>query len=706
MMFGTETHLRDGRKPGCWRGRIGALALASVALAFGAHAQSTRPGWGSTPYHDALGTGVTFRVWAPNAASVYVPGQFNNWSTTATPLGKELTNGVPDGVWSANVAGAAAGQQYKYYLNYNGNGFWKHDPRARWVVNCTSAVGANDIIYDPTAFNWAGDSLAAPALAGLVIYELHIGAFYDPNSGSSLPGTFIDATNRLDYLTNLGVNAVEIMPIAEFPGYYSWGYNPADPYAADNYGYGGPDGFKTLVKACHARGLAVLLDVVHNHYGPTDLDLWDFDGWTGGGNGGGIYFYQDSPECCTPYGSRPNYSNQPVRDYIQQNFQMWLDECHVDGFRWDTPGLMMNAGSTFINDAATLITSITGMIQSNYPGKIDIAEDVTGYGFDSTWDLNFHSYITPQLAATNDSNRDLTAVSYAVTNNTLFNFAAGLNRVVYLESHDIVGDLNNGVRLPTAIDANTPNSYRARKLSTLGAALTFTAPGVPMIFEGQEMLENQAFDSSLPVDWPKTNTYSSIVQLYHDLIRLRRNLDGDAPGLQGEACAMLQVDNANKLLAYRRWQSGTTNQAVVVIANFAGVARTNYSLSFPQAGNWYARFNSDSTRYGADYGNIGSSVVTAQGANPTGALTIGPYSALILSQLPYPQLTVSRADGVITVAWPTAFSGWVLEAAPSPATNPPAWVQFPAAQYSTNSSAVFIHVTASAGDGFYRLRSP
>jgi hypothetical protein len=98
--------------------------------------------------------------------------------------------------------------------------------------------------------------------------------------------------------------------------------------------------------------------------------------------------------------------------------------------------------------------------------------------------------------------------------------------------------------------------------------------------------------------------------------------------------------------------------------------------------------------------------VTAQGANPTGALTIGPYSALILSQLPYPQLTVSRAGGVTTVAWPTAFSGWVLEAAPSPATNPPAWVQLPAAQYSTNSSAVFIHVTASAGDGFYRLRSP
>ena len=685
------------------------MALAGVALALGPRtaAQSTRAGWGSTPYHDALGTGVTFRAWAPNATSVFVPGQFNNWSTTATPLGKELTNGVPDGVWSADVAGAAAGQQYKYYLNYSGGSAWKHDPRARWVVNSGSTAGANDIIYDPAAFNWAGDSLKAPGLADLVIYELHIGAFYDPRSSSSLPGRFTDATNRLDYLANLGVSAVEIMPIAEFPGYYSWGYNPADPYAADNYGYGGPDGFKALVRACHARGIAVLLDVVHNHYGPTDLDLWDFDGWTGDGSGGGIYFYQDATLCCTSYGPRPNYSRQPVRDYIQENFQMWLEECHVDGFRWDTPGLMMNAGSTFISDAATLITSITGMIQSNYPDKINIAEDVTGYGFDSTWDLNFNGYITPQLAATNDASRDMTAVSYAVANNTLFNFTAGLNRVAFLESHDIVGDLNNGVRLPTAIDAATPNSYRARKLSTLGAAVTFTAPGVPMIFEGQEMLENQPFDSSRPVSWAKTNTYSAIVQLYRDLIRLRRNLDGDVPGLKGEACSFLQVDNANKLVAYRRWNSSTTGQDVVVVANFASTARSNYSLSFPLAGNWYAHFNSDSTRYGADYDNIGSSVVTAQGANPTGAITIGPYSALVLSQLPYPPpLTVSQAGGVITVSWPAAFSGWVLDAAPSLASNPPGWVQIPTAQYLTNSTAVLIDVAASTGNSFYRLRQP
>lgn len=686
-------------------GIIGLCALASSLST--ACAQSNRPGWGSTPYSDALGTGVTFRVWAPDAASVFVPGQFNDWSLTATPLGQELTNGVWNDVWSADVPAATVGMQYKYYINYTGGSVWKHDPRARMVVNSSDSPGANDIIYDPSAFNWSGDTETPPALSDLVVYELHIGAFYDPNSAGSLPGTFIDATNRLDYLKSLGVSAIEVLPIAEFPGSYSWGYNPADPYAADNFAYGGPDGFKTLVKACHARGIAVLLDVVHNHYGPTDLDLWDFDGWTGGGSGGGIYFYQESNMCCTPYGSRPNYTRQPSRDYIQQNFQMWLDECHVDGFRWDTPGLMMNDGSTFINDAATLINTITGMVHTNYPGRIDIAEDVTGYGFDSTWDLNFHNYVTPQLAAPADSSRDMTAISYAVTNNTLFNIGAGLNRVVFLESHDVVGNLNNGVRLVTSIDTNTPNSYRARKLSTLGAAVTFTSPGVPMFFEGQEMLENQPFSSSLPVDWTKTNTYSGIVLLYHDLIRLRRNLDGDVPGLKGDQCAVYELDNFNKLLAYHRWQSGTTNQDVVVVANFAGVTRSNYTLPFPEAGNWYVHFNSDSTNYGSDYSNAGPSVVTAAGTPATGGITIGPYSALVLSQAAWPpQITLSQAGGVVTVSWPSNYGGWVLDSSPTLAGSPIPWVEVPSAQYQTNATAIFLNSTPPAANAFYRLRLP
>ena len=488
------------------------LVFAAMALATMALAQSTRPGWGSTPYHDASGTGVTFRVWAPNATSVTVPGMFNNWSTSATPLAKELTNGVWTGVWSADVTSASPGQQYKYYLNYPGGGVWRHDPRARLVTYSGSQSGANDIIYDPTAFNWNGDNFTNPPLKDLFIYELHMGTF----PASSVPSRFVAATNKLDYLKNLGVNAVELMPIAEFPGDNSWGYNPAQPFAAENIGYGGADGLKTFVQACHARGLAVLLDVVHNHYGPSDLDMWNFDGWAGTNSvgGGGIYFFQTNVNLqITGWGdTRPNVSRHQVAGFIQDNFALWLGECHVDGFRWDSVYTLTHGNDgTYIPAAGNLVNAINAMIHANYPGKISIAEDVYNYwGFDSSWDTGYPYAFTPVLTNTVDANRNMNTVANAVQDNVSYGGTASLLRTVYLESHDVVGDLNGAthVRLVTAIDPVTPNSYRARKLSTLGAAVTLTAPGVPMIFQGQEMLENQQFESGRNVDWSKTNPYS------------------------------------------------------------------------------------------------------------------------------------------------------------------------------------------------------
>jgi 1,4-alpha-glucan branching enzyme len=638
---------------------------------------------------------------------VYVPGQFNSWSTTTTPLGKELTNGVWDGVWSADVTSASPGQQYKYYINYSGGSVWKHDPRARCVTYSGSASGANDIIYDPTVFNWSGDSLVQPALNDLFLYELHMGTF--PSTLS--PSRFVAATNKLDYLKSLGINAVEIMPIAEFPGDNSWGYNPAQPFAVENIGYGGPDGFKTFVRACHARGLAVLLDVVHNHYGPSDLDLWNFDGWTGGGPvGGGIYFYQSNSNLqITPYGdTRPNFSRQPVRDFVQDNFALWLDEYHVDGFRWDTPGLMMNAQNYgYISDAGNLINAVNAMIHANYTGKITISEDVyNSFGFDSAWDTSYPGYVTLVLASATDAGRDMNVVANAVQFNVRYGGQAGSGRVAYLESHDVVGDLNGGVRLVTAIDPATPNSYRARKLSTLGAVVTLTAPGVPMIFQGQEMLENQSFDSGRVVDWSKTNTYNYIVRLYRDLISARRNLQGCTPGLEGNQCSMLAVDNVNKVVAFHRWKSAAPNQDAVVVAHFANNTLNNYVLNFPSAGNWYVQFNSDSTNYGPDYGNIGSSIMSAGGSPASAAITIGPYSALILSQTPNvsPTLTIAQTNDIATISWPNAYSGWVLDASTTLAGTPPLWNQVPGSQYQTNSTEIFIDVNLSGDATFYRLR--
>ena len=691
-----------------------ALVCAVLSLATMVPAQSSRPGWGSTPYQDTSGTGVTFRVWAPNATSVYVPGTFNNWSTTATPLVQEQTNGAVDGIWSADVAGVTNLSQYKYYINnpYVSNN-WKHDPRSRWVTAAGSAPGANDIVYDPTAFNWNGDSLTPPALNDLFVYELHMGTF----PSSSVPSRFIAATNELDYLKSLGVNAVELMPIAEFGNSgNSWGYDPAQIFAADNSQYGGPDGLKTFVQACHARGIAVLLDVVHNHYGPNLLDMWNFDGWAGSNSigGGGIYFYQSNVNFqITAWGdTRPNVSSNQVANFIQDNFTMWLSECHVDGFRWDSVGTLTHGNDgTYIPVAGNLVNTINTMIHSSYPGKISIAEDVYNYwGFDSAWDTGYPYTVTPVLTNTVDASRNMTTIANAVLYNVNYGGTASYKRVAYLESHDVVGDLNGSthVRLVTAIDPVTPNSYRARKLSTLGAAVTLTAPGVPMIFQGQEMLENQQFDSGRNVDWTKTNTYSYIVQFYRDLIGARRDLKGYTPGLEGDQCSVFLVDNVSKLVAFSRWSSAAPNENVVVIANFSTNILNNYNLNFPSAGNWYVQFNSDSTNYGPDYGNIGSSVVTASGSPATASITIGPYSALILSQVPNvsPTLTITQTNDIATISWLNSYSGWVLDSSVTLAGNPPPWNQVSPSQYQTNSTTVYINAIPSGGATFYRLRKP
>jgi 1,4-alpha-glucan branching enzyme len=693
-----------------WRRLISALLFALLASVLLASAQSSRPGWGATPYHDASGTGVTFRVWAPDASSVYVPGQFNNWSTTATPLGKELTNAVWNGVWSADVSAATNGQQYKYYLNYPGGSVWRHDPRSRKVVNAGSGSGDNDYIYDPTLFNWTNDTPASLALNGLVIYELHIGTFYNPNSSGSTPATFLDATNRLDYVKSLGVNAVEVMPISEFPGAMSWGYNPADIFAADNYSYGGPDGFKTFVLACHARGLGVILDVVHNHYGPSDLDLWNFDGWAGTNSlgGGGIYFYESNTNWeITPWGdTRPNLGSNQVTSFVQDNFSMWLNECHVDGFRWDTPYTIMHGNDgSYIPAAGQAILAINQIIHTNYTGKLSIAEDVyDSYGYDSTWDTTYPYVVTPVLTNTVDADRNMGTLAGALEYNQRFGGPASSNRVAFLESHDVVGDLNSGVRLVTAIDPVTPNSYRARKLSLAGAALTFTGLGVPMIFQGQEMLENQQFSTSRPVDWTKTNTYSAIVNCYRDMIGLRRNFDGGVVGLQGDQFSLLLEDNSNKLLAYRRWFSGGPTQDVVVVANLAGIAFTNYALSMPRAGLWYVHFNSDSTNYSSDFSNLGTNVVATAPGSPIAALTIGPYSVLVLSQTPLvPTLAFAFTGGLESVSWPAAYGGWTLQTTTNLFGGASAWTSVPAPQYQTNAGAIFLSVGPASQAAFFRL---
>jgi hypothetical protein len=408
----------------------------------------------------------------------------------------------------------------------------------------------------------------------------------------------------------------------------------------ENFGYGGPDAFKTFVKACHQRGLAVLLDTIHNHYGPTDLDLWEFDLWGGGGNNGGIYFYQPDGFCCTDFGRRPNYSRIQVRNYIKDNFRMWLDEYHVDGFRWDTPYIMMHYnGDVYIPEAESLIEEINNMITTQYSGKINLGED-SGWvpGFHSEWRQDFHGDVKSQLAVTDDTQRDVNALSWQINGG-----GAGLGRVIFTESHDTTGDLNGHTRLPTDIDSSNPGSYWARKRSTLGAVLALTSPGIPMLLEGQEMLEARPFGSFNALDWNKTNAQSGIVQLYTDMVHLRRNLEGVSSGLKGINVNVTTADNTNKLIAWHRWNTGASGDDVVAVANLANAPRTSYTINFPKAGTWHVQFNSDWIKYSPDYASFGTrGSVVASGNPATAKVDIGKYSALVFSQVPPPQ---PDADG-------------------------------------------------------------
>jgi len=175
-------------------------------------------------------------VWAPHADKVYVTGTFNDWSDTATPLERE-----ENGYWSTAAPNAKTGDEYKFLIHGPQGPVPRIDPYARKVTN---SIG-NGVIYDPQAFDWGDDAFTMATGNELVIYEMHVGTFHVKDAGQV--GTFDTAIEKLPYLQELGINAVELMPLAEFPGDFSWGYNPAHPFAVETI-YGGPDGLKRFVK--------------------------------------------------------------------------------------------------------------------------------------------------------------------------------------------------------------------------------------------------------------------------------------------------------------------------------------------------------------------------------------------------------------------------------------------------------------------------
>ncbi|MEM8713438.1 MAG: alpha-amylase family glycosyl hydrolase, partial [Planctomycetota bacterium] len=485
-----------------------------------------------------------------------------------------------------------------------------------------------------------GAPFQQPAWNDIVLYELHIGTFNDSPGGA--PGSFSTATARLDLLADLGVNMIELMPVAEFAGDYSWGYNPAHLFAPES-AYGSVDELKALVQAAHDRGIGVMLDVLYNHFGPSDIPHWQFDG-TFPGRSGGNYFYDDF-RAQTPWGdTRPDYGRTEVRDYIRDNAAYWLNEFRMDGLRLDATAYIRIGPGGDLADGWSIMQAVNADANQSQPWKLITAEDlrnnewltkdtgVGGAGFDAQWDAQFVHPVRAAVIDASDASRNMWSVRDAIL--ARYNQDA-FERIIYTESHDEVA--NGRARVPEEIWPGNASSWYSKKRSTLGAAITMTSPGIPMLFQGQEILEDEYFRDTDPVDWNKLTTFGGIRLLYRDLISLRRDLGGVTRGLKGQHVNVHHVNNGAKLIGFHRWDQGGAGDDVIVLANFSSQTFPSYRIGVPRSGQWKLRFNSDWDGYDASFDNHPSVDVDADGIPYDGMsysidLSIAPYTALILSQ--------------------------------------------------------------------------
>jgi 1,4-alpha-glucan branching enzyme len=599
---------------------------------------SQQPGMGAIPFAG----GVAFRVWAPFASGVNVAGVFNNWNTQASPLTSE-----GNGYWSGDLAAAVLSDQYKFVVTNMAlpATLWKNDPYALSMTN-----SAGNSIISSTDFPWQAQGYSTPSWNEMVIYELHVGSFLFDPAGPNGRGDFNTVIGKLGYLADLGINTIQVMPSDEFPGSNSMGYNPADLFAIEE-DYGGPSGFQALVDAAHSHGIAVIYDVVYNHLGPNDLDLWRFDGWSENG-AGGIYFYNDWRRS-TPWGdTRPDYGRGEVRQFLRDNALFWLQQHRCDGLRFDATNYIRNVwGSnndpgSDVSDGWSLLQWINSEVQASQSWKITIAEDMQdnewltkaqgagGAGFGSQWGAGFMHTLRGVIVPPDDAGRDMQALAGMIGQQ--FN-ANAFQRVLYTESHDEDAASNGKARVPELIWPGSADSYFSQKRSTLGAALVFTAPGIPMIFMGQEFLEWGAWSDAVALDWSKADRFAGIRTLYRDLIRLRRNWFNSTRGLCGHSVNVHHVNNTDKVIAYHRWDAGGPGDDVIVLANFADRAYDSYRFGLPRGGTWRVRFNGDWNGYSPAFTNHSSFDLAAadQGADGmafAGTIGLGPYTALILSQ--------------------------------------------------------------------------
>jgi 1,4-alpha-glucan branching enzyme len=288
--------------------------------------------------------------------------------------------------------------------------------------------------------------------------------------------------------------------------------------------------------------------------------------------------------------------------------------------------------------------TINNLVEVNQPWKLTIAEDLDGNaaitsptsgggaGFDAQWDTDLQNALIAAITQAFDENVDVGAIADAMNNP----FEGDVfKRVIYLESHDQA----KYERVPVMVDPGQPTGWFARKKSMLGFAVVLTTPGIPMFFQGAELLDIRPFNPGEPnptmMDVLIPTKYPNLFQFYGDMVRLRIA----RPGLCGSGLNVFEANATTKVLAYHRWNQGSGIDDVVVVANFSDTSFPSYTIGFPYAGTWYVRLNSDSNDYSdfGDFGAVNSYNTTAgpggyDGMPYSGNVGIGPYSLIVLTQ--------------------------------------------------------------------------
>ena len=409
-----------------------------------------------------------FEVWAPNRRRVDVVVD-----------GRRVAMSPREAGWWAVVdPDAHAGSCYGYSLD---GGPPRPDPRS--MLQPDGVLGLSEVI-DHSAYRWSDQRWRGLPLPGLVLYELHVGTF-------STEGTFEGAIAHLQDLVELGVTAVEVMPVAEFSGNRGWGYDGVDLYAP-HHAYGGPAGLKTLVDACHARGLAVVLDVVYNHLGPVGNFLAEF----------GPYF---SDRHQTMWGAAVNFDGAgrgEVRRFVVDNAMMWIRDYHIDGLRLDavhaiadrSPAHILQEIAEAVHATGEALHRSTFVIVESAANDPALVRDCQagGYGLDAVWSDDWHHALHTVLTGEHEG-------YYAAFGSfELLRLALrqawvrrgsphGLSPdrfVVATQNHDQVGNRATGTRLAALVGEG-----RLR----IAAALLLTSPFTPMLFQGEEWAATSRF---------------------------------------------------------------------------------------------------------------------------------------------------------------------------------------------------------------------